>query len=196
MNHIISLLILSKLSLAFHWNGTSILEGSGSEFTETEKEMIRNVFEDFETRKTAVFLTGVEYIDDEYNPFPFLQEFRIKNSDSNEDDVFILKLNKFSPEEIRILDVVTEYDQKCYMILIVDDDQTFKDLERHILDTSMFNVYLVKKSTNPQIYLIYKVCAFCNGSQHEMKYNNAWKKGNGFMKQFQFLPSFSGDFNG
>ena len=48
-------------------------------------------------------------IDDELDPYPFLQEFRIKNAGSREDDVVILKLDKFSLEEMKILDVVRQY---------------------------------------------------------------------------------------
>ena len=60
----------------------------------------------------------------------------------------------------------------------------------------MVNVYLVKKSANPLIHLIYRVCAFCNRGQHQIEYYNAWMKGNGFKEKFIFHPSFSGNFNG
>ena len=60
MKYILALLILCEWSLAFILNGTSILEGNGSEFTETEKEMIRNVIEDSEGSKRAIFLSNME----------------------------------------------------------------------------------------------------------------------------------------
>ena len=61
-------------------------------------------------------------IDDELDPYPFLQEFRIKNAGSREDDVVILKLDKFSLEEMKILDVVRQYNAKCYIMMFVNDE--------------------------------------------------------------------------
>ena len=134
-------------------------------------------------------------IDDELDPYPFLQEFRIKNAGSREDDVVILKLDKFSLEEMKILDVVRQCNAKCYIMMFVNDEEVLTNLKQYILKTPMFNVYLAGKSTNAPIYLIYRICAFCNGSEHQIEYYNVWKKGNGFKEEFKFLPSFTGNFN-
>ena len=131
-------------------------------------------------------------------PYPSLEEIRVKNAGSRENDVFILKLTNFSPKEIKALNVIKEYNQKSYMIIFVEEKELFNKLKNQIssIHNHIFNIYLMKRVVDSEVYLVYEMCAFCNSGQHALKFSNRWEEGKGFGKKFQFFPSFKGQFQG
>ena len=64
------------------------------------------------------------------------------------------------------------------------------------MSTGIFNIYLIRKSSDQSLHLIYKVCAFCKSGHHQLEYYGRWKLGESFSRVFQFTPSFNGHFNG
>ena len=134
-------------------------------------------------------------IDDILDPHPLLEKFRIKNAASRENDVFILKLVRLHPEDINLLNVIREYNKKSFMVIFVDEE-IFTNVKKHILEIKLFNTYLVKKASALQMYFVYEFCAFCAKGQHQLKYFNRWEKDIGFIKRFQFVSSFKGQFYG
>ena len=207
-------------------NLTKVLEVKTNDFTKSEQEMIGDMFRGSKSKMNAIFLTlnmnspcstysceryspiGLEDHlrrrghlldmdrDDAMDPYPTLEEFRIKNAGSREQDVFILKFTKFDIEEMMMLYSCREFDRKSFIVIFVENEEVFRNLKNMILAYGTFNVYLIKKSADPQLYRAYEMCAFCNEGRHKFDYYISWKQGSGFNKKFQFMSSFRGQFYG
>ena len=207
-------------------NLTNVLKVKTDDFTNSEQKMIKGMLTDSEAKMNAIFLTswmntpcptytceryspvGLEdrlrrrgYLldrdgDDATDPYPTLKEFRIKNAGSREQDVFILKFTKFDLEEMMILYSCREFNKKSFIIIFVEEENIFMQLKHMILAYDTFNVYLINKSRDAQVYRAYDVCAFCNAGRHKFDYYISWKEGSGFNNKFQFAPSFRGQFYG
>ena len=130
------------------------------------------------------------------DPFPYLKDLRVKNAGINEHDVAILKFEKFNQEEMKILNIIREYNQKCFLVIFSDTEECFWNLKNYILGENFFDIYILKRVRGSQVYLVYDICAFCNSGRHIMKYYTKWKEGNGFINKFQFSSSFKGKFYG
>ena len=97
--------------------------------------------------------------DDDDSYYPQLNSLKIKNAGSSGDDVVVTKFWKFTAEEGKVLNEVRTYNMKCFLVVFVEDEDNFFKLKNHILSTELFNIYVIKKSLNPQVYLSYEVCA-------------------------------------
>ena len=176
-------------------NESFLISAVTPDITKEELELMKNIFEDADPDKTAVFISdaanitctnyacekyssfqledvlykkGLSKLPDQFgfydqdDPYPYLMDTRIKNAGSNGADVFILKFKIFSRKEVQLLDIIRAYNQKSYIMVIVDNEECFRQLKKHILDADILNIYVIKKTADPQVYLIYDVCAFCD----------------------------------
>ena len=88
------------------------------------------------------------------------------------------------------------YDAKSWLILLINDEDTFMKVTSHVITREIFNIYLIKRSANPEIYLIYDVCAFCFQGKHQVRFINGWKQSGRLQGPFKFSSSFKGQFFG
>ena len=201
------------------------VENVDNDYSDQELELVRDIIENLDSRRNIIFLTsnmdgdclgfGCERYtavdlenglrrrgklhdmaeEDPQEPYQSLEERRIKNAGSSKDDLFIMKIKSFKSNEVKLLNVIKEYNPKSYIIMIIPDD-VLVHLKEHVESTGMFNVYLIMKAINDQMYFLYNLCAFCNAGEHRLQQFNRWIHGKGFWKQFQLVDSFRGKFNG
>ena len=124
------------------------------------------------------------------------EELRIRNAGSSQSDVILLKLESFTNKQIKLLDEIRMYNMKSFLIVIVDKDDVFIDLKNHILTSVIYNIYVIKKSSKSEVYLVFELCAFCKNGKNEFKFYNSWKQGKGFHSSFALLSSYKGEFFG
>ena len=138
----------------------------------------------------------VHYVEPEVDIHPELEHLKIRNAGSSEYNVIILKFWSLTAENINDLEVVRKFNMKSYLIVFVGNDQIYSELRNHILTSELFNIYVVKASTNPNLYFIYELCAFCDKGKHALRLYRTWQRWRGFNMPFKLSSSFKGQFFG
>ena len=157
-----------------------------------EKYSLTNLEVHVSARSERIYYKN--YLDDDFRPY--LHRFKIIKAGSSDRNVIILKLKSFALDEIKHLQQIRKYNMKSFLVVFAANDETFIKLKNHILTSGLFNIYLIKKSSNPQVYLLYEVCAFCSEGKHLLRYHKGWQQGTGFITPFKFTSSFKNSFFG
>ena len=118
------------------------------------------------------------------------------NAGSSDRNVIILKLERFSADDIKNLKKIRGYNMKSFLVLFPANDEIFFKLKTYIIKTGLFNVYVIKKSANPQVYLLYEVCAFCAEGKNQLMFQKGWQQERGFITPFKLTSSFKNSFFG
>ena len=128
--------------------------------------------------------------------YPGLHNLRIENAGSSDRNIIILKFQTFSVIDMMHLDQIRAYNMKSFFVVFAEDGETFSNLQSYILKTKLFNIYMIRRSSNMQVYLTYEVCAYCTKGKSELRFYKEWQENRGFNTQFRFSSSFKGSFFG
>ena len=115
---------------------------------------------------------------------------------SDKDTIIILGFNSCTNVDFHLLINVKRICEKCFTIIALRNVNCFDFLKNYLIENELFNVYIFKRLTMSEGYLIHKVCAFCNFGKHELEFCNSWYHGKGFKNQFKLESSFKGRFYG
>ena len=166
------------------------LDFACSSFT-CEKYSITNLGLHLSIRGERIY--NKKNIDDHY---AYLHNSRVKNAGSSHRNIIILKFLSFSDEDIIVLDQIRAYNMKSFFVVFAEDDETFSNLRSHILKSELFNIYVIRRSSNSQVYLAYEVCAYCAQGKSELRFYKGWQQNRGFNTPITFSSSFKGSFFG
>ena len=127
---------------------------------------------------------------------PVVTQLRNKNAGSSTRDVVITKLSQLTSVDQETLDIINAYDRKAYIVIVTADDNVYHDTESYILSKQMFNVYILRRGREEEMYIMYEVCAYCNAGVTQLRVYNSWRFQKGFTNQLRYEPSFKGQFFG
>ena len=110
-------------------------------------------------------------------------------------NVIMLVFTVFTRVQEDILKLVREYDMKSYIVVVIDG-KIFRSVKVFLLTNNLFNFYVITRSSNPEKYFIYKICAFCAFGITDLSLGNNWELDHKFEKPMIYESSFKKQFFG
>ena len=153
----------------------------------------------WEERGSSLFSHHMSSFDSYDRQHGYMQE-KIMNIGSSRRDVSIIRFSTTSPSEKKesqlVLTEARKYNMKSYIMILTRNEEEFEESKDFILSQKMYNIFIVRRSKEPDTLVVYQVCAYCDDGITQINVYNTWRLGHGLKNPMEYENSFKGKFNG